>query len=104
MDADQAERPGSRRREPHHRGQRPREELSRHHLETPKWRTPHTYAQRPERPALTIFGSLFVQPAPLKTQVVVETFRFEIESVMEERPAGGGQCPQIGRASCRERV
>ena len=42
---------------------------------------------------VTVLRSLFVQPAPVKTQVVVEAFRFEIESVMEERRGGGGQCP-----------
>ena len=85
MDADQAERPSPRRSELCQRRQRQREELSRHHLEAPKGRTSHAYAQRPERPPLTVLRSLFVQPVPLKTQVVVEAFRFEIESVMEER-------------------
>src|SRR5437867_13421647 len=45
MDADQAERPSPRRREPPQRRQRQREELSRYHLETPKQRTSHAYTQ-----------------------------------------------------------
>src|ERR1019366_6065663 len=88
MDADQAERPRPRRSEPRQRGQRQREELSSHHLEAPVGRTPHAYAQRPERPPMTVLRPLFVQPAPVKTQVVVEALRLEIESVMEESRGG----------------
>src|SRR5207302_11085338 len=92
MDADQAERPSPRRGEPCQRRQSQREELSRHYLEAPKGRTPHACAQRTERPPVTVLRTGLVQPVPLKTQVVVEAFPFEIKSVMKERPGGGGQC------------
>src|SRR5579862_2887936 len=90
MDADQAERPRPRRREPRERWQRQREELSGHHLETPKGRTPHAYAQRPERAPVRVLRSLFVEPATVKAHVVVEAIGLEIEGMMEE--GGGSAC------------
>src|SRR5688500_16028005 len=93
MYADEAERPRPRRRKARQRGQRQREELSSHHLEAPERRTPYTHAQRPNRSPLTVFRSLFVEPAAVKTQVVVEAFGFHIESVMEKSSGRGGQCP-----------
>src|ERR1035441_774211 len=54
MNADKAERPRPRRSELRQSWQRQREELSSHDLEAPIGRTPHAYAQRPERSPLTI--------------------------------------------------
>src|SRR6202047_5553786 len=54
MNADKAERPRPRRSELRQSWQRQRAELSRHDLEAPIGRTPHAYAQRPERSPLTI--------------------------------------------------
>jgi hypothetical protein len=63
VDADQAERPGSRRSEFGDRRQCLREELSSHHLEAPEGRSPHAHAQGPERSTLTVLRSLGVKPA-----------------------------------------
>src|SRR5438874_13495191 len=95
MDADQAERPSPRRREPCQRRQSQREELSRHYLEAPKGRTPHACAHRPECPPLTVLRTGFVQPVPLKTHVVVDASLFEIESLMKEGTGGGGDCQLV---------
>ena len=97
MNADQAERPGPRRSELRQSGQRQREELSGHHLETAIGRTPHADAQRPERSALTILRSLFIEPAAVETHVVVEAFGLGIERVMEKSGVRGGQGPHAVR-------
>src|SRR5580693_7227507 len=67
IDADETECPCARRIKARDRRQCQCEELPRHHLEIPKGGASHAYPQRPERPAVAILRSLFVEPAPVET-------------------------------------
>ena len=93
VNANQAECPGARRSEVRHGRQRLREELFGHGLRTPMRRAPHRGAQRPNRPAMAIFGSLLVEPAAVDAQEIVEARRFWIEGIVQERGVGCGQRP-----------
>src|SRR5437667_2518309 len=60
-------------------------------------RTSDANAQRPKRSTVTVLRSLIVEPAPVKTHVVVETLRLDIECVVKKRGAGCGECPRAFR-------
>ena len=73
VNANEAECPGARRSEPRDGRQRLHEELLGHNLGTPVRRAAYRGAQRPNRPAMTIFGPLLVEPTAVDTQEIVET-------------------------------
>ena len=97
MNAEQGESPRARRGEVGHRRQRLGEELSGHDLETAIRRAAHAHAQRPQRPAVRILRALFIEPAAVEAQVVVEAPGLGIERVMQERRVSGGQRPHALR-------
>src|SRR6185312_149564 len=91
MNPDQAERPRTRRSEIRQGRQRPREELSRHHLEAARRGTPDGHAQRPKRPAVTVLGALLVEPVAVKAHKIVEPLLICVECVMKKSAASCAQ-------------
>ena len=53
-------------------------------LKTAVCRVPHAGAQCPERASVGIFRSLFIKPAAIKTEVVVEAPGFDVERVVQK--------------------
>src|ERR1041385_2402913 len=90
MDSDQTKRPGPRRGKFRECRQCLREELSSHHLEASDRRTSYADAEGPQRAALAVLGSLFIQPPAVETHVVMKTFGLCIERVVQESSASGG--------------
>src|ERR1035438_9774274 len=91
MNANQAECPSPRRSEARHGRQGLREELFGRHPRPPMRRAPHRGAQRPNRPAMTIFGPLLVQPTAVAAKEIVEPPGFWIEGIIQKRGVGCGQ-------------
>src|ERR1035441_7506460 len=98
MNANQAECPSPRRSEVCHGWQGLRKKSFGHYLRTPMRRAPHRGAQRPNRPAMTIFGPLFVQPTAVDAKEIVETRGFWIEGIGQERGVGCGKRPDTLRS------
>ena len=74
----------------HHR-QGLRKKLSGHGLETAIRSAANCHAQSPERPRVTIFRPSFIEPAPIKTQMIVKAPAFGVECVVQK---GGIRCCQ----------
>src|ERR1039458_6892245 len=93
MNANQAECPGPWRSEVRHGWQCLRKELFGLRPRTPLRRAPHRGPQRPNRPAMRIFGPLLVEPTAVNTKEVVETCSFWIEGIVQKRGIGCSERP-----------
>src|SRR5678815_4593287 len=93
VNPDQNERPGARGSKLGHRWKGLREEFSGHYLEAAMRRSSDSRAQSPKSPGMAVFGPLFIQPAAVKTETIVEALRFGIKSVIDERGVGSSQRP-----------